>query len=171
MEQSDSHRLGTDTTESVLGRYPELRDAALQMVNQAKVTVDILSRDLDPNLYDNPEFASALGQFVTGDSRRTRVRILVSESAKTVQRGHRLIDLAQRLPSFITIRVPDPEYPAITQAALIVDTTGYIHRELADRPEARVCFAAPSFARDLTRTFDDIWAHSTVDAQTRRLGL
>lgn len=164
-------KLGVDTAELALSRYSELREVALAMVSQATATVEIISRGLDPQIYDTDAFAAALQSLVTGQPRRARVRILVQQSSLAAQRGSRIIDLAQRLTSFFALHVPGEAHRDFNQALLLVDRTAYIHRDQADRAEAKACFAAPARANELGRLFDEIWDQSTPDQQLRRLGL
>ncbi|MEC9341105.1 MAG: hypothetical protein VX663_06460 [Pseudomonadota bacterium] len=166
-----SRVLGQDSAELVLSRYSQLRDVACAMVRQARATVEIVSRDLDPQIYDNDPFAEALRGLVTGDSRRAAVRILLLQPQIAMTRGSRLIDLAQRLPSFISIHTPGEAHRDFNQAMLLVDRSGYLHRDQADQIEATASFAAAPRANELGRLFDEIWDHSTPDQQSRRLGL
>lgn len=163
--------LGTDDEERALTRFSELREAAASMVQQANTSAEIVSRDLDPQIYDTEPFVDALRRLITADTRRAQVRILIQQPVAVAQRGSRVLELAQRLPSFIAIHVPGEAHREFNQAMLLVDRTGFIHRDQADRPEAQVCFAAPARANELGRTFDELWEQSVPDQQTRRLRL
>lgn len=171
MSESMAMKLGQDSEELVLTRYSELREVACAMVDQARATVEIISRDLDPPIYDNDRFADALRRLITEDPRRASVRILVQQPQIAAQRGSRLIELAQRLPSFIALCVPGEPHRDFNRALLLVDRVGYVHRDQADQTEAKASFAAPAQANDLGRQFDEIWEQSTPDQQSRRLGI
>ncbi|MDX1434598.1 MAG: hypothetical protein R3286_19305, partial [Gammaproteobacteria bacterium] len=73
----------------------ECRLASLSMARQARRTIEIVSRELDPPVYDNQELEDALSDLVVG-SNRAQVRILVMQPEVVVKHGHRLLQLTQR---------------------------------------------------------------------------
>ncbi len=141
--------------------------AALEMVRQGKRTLDIISRELDPTIYNSADFTEAVKQLVLR-SRNTKVRILVYEPMRIAKRGHRLVDLAMHLSSFIDIRVPDREYADFNESILVVDSTGYIHRINGDRYETKLNFNDGRTSRIFTRQFDDMWEKSRTDQNFKR---
>lgn len=143
------------------------RLAALSMARQAARGIEIVSRKLDPHMFDNSEFCDAVSRLVTG-SRRARVRVLLRLVEPVVKRGHRLVTLAQRLDSFIEIRVPAPEHDEYNGAFLIVDGAGIVHRRHSDRHEASVNFNDPRLALELGRHFEEMWQTATPDINLRR---
>ena len=161
--KEDSQTVAIDTSE-------ECRLAALSMVRQAVRDIDIVSRQLDPKMYDNREFSAAVSQMIVG-SRRARVRALLRDTDAVVKRGHRLVTLFQRLSSFIELRVPDREFDEYDAAFLIVDGVGVIHRTLSDRFEGTVNFNDPRMARELTRQFEEMWQTALPGAGLRRIHL
>jgi len=78
------------------------------------------------------------------------------------------VALAQRLSSFIEIRVPAREYDDYNAAFLLVDGTGLIYRTLSDRYEGTVDFNDPRRAQDLGRQFEEMWQTASPDANLRR---
>jgi len=158
--KEDSQSVAIDTSE-------ECRLAALSMVRQAVRSIEIVSRQLDPQMYDNREFSEAVNMFVVG-SQRARVRALLRHSDAVVKRGHRLVTLFQRLSSFIELRVPARDFDEYNAAFLIVDGVGVIHRTLSDRFEGTVNFNDPRTARELTRQFEAMWQTALPDANLRR---
>ena len=143
------------------------RLAALSMARQAVRSIEIVSRRLDPEMYDNTDFCDALSQLVVG-SRRARTRALLHHIDPVLRRGHRLVTLAHRLSSFIEIRVPAPEFHEHNSAFLIADGAGVIHRHLSDRFKASVDFNNPQLARELGRQFEDMWQTAVPDINLRR---
>ena len=166
----DVRVLGTTDEEFELERSEAVCDVVLSLATQARRALDIVSRHLDPALYDNEAFGAAIRELVV-DSRRAQVRILLLDSAPVVARGHRLVELARRLSSFITIRIPAPEYKNLNEAWLVADATGYLSRRFSDRPEATANFADPRQATHLTNRFEEIWQRAQPDANMRRLHL
>lgn len=143
------------------------RAAALSMVSQAARSVLIVSRQLDPQVYDDGEFCEAITQLVVGTP-RARVRALLRHVDPAVKRSHRLVALAQRLSSFIELRVPSREFDEYNAAFLVVDGAGLIHRRLSDRFEASVNFNDPRMAQELSRQFEEMWQSAVPDINLRR---
>jgi hypothetical protein len=143
------------------------RVAAISMTRQAARSVDILSHSLDPAMYDNAEFCDALSNMVTG-SRRARVRVLLRDTEPVIKHGHQLVSLAQRLSSFMELRVPAREFDEYNAAFLLVDEAGVIYRTLSDRFEATINFNDGRTAQNLLRQFEEMWQTATLDQNLRR---
>jgi len=137
------------------------------MARQATHSIDIVSRHLDPKMYDNSDFCEAVRQLIVG-SRRARVRVLLRHVDATIKRGHRLLTLSQRVSSFIEMRVPAKEFDEYNAAFLIVDTAGVIYRTNSDRFEGTANFNDPRAARDLSHQFEEMWQTASPDANLRR---
>jgi len=170
----------TNNTEyRILGRHKELlsletrnenRSVVAALTSQARSTLEILSPDLENDIYDNPEFVAAVSQLARR-SRHSSVRILIRDSAPVVKNGHRLVELAYRLSSSIKIRKTGHPYRELNEALIIADETGYLHRKAAHRYEAVASFADRREARRLMEWFNDVWEKSTPDPDLRRLHL
>lgn len=158
--KKDSQTVDIDTSDAC-------RLAAVSMARQAARSIEIVSRKLDPPMYDNDDFCQAVSRLVTG-SRRARVRVLLRQVDPVMRHGHRLLNVAHRLSSFIEMRVPAPEYDDFNGAFLVVDGTGIIDRRLSDRFEARVSFNDPRAAQELRRQFEEMWQTSVSNANLRR---
>lgn len=170
MDNIEQALLGESTEVITLTTSEQNRAASVGLVSQAVRSVDIVSRHLDPAVYDQPEPIEALKKLVL-DHRRARVRILVCDPQPIVSDGHRLATLALRLSSFMDIRVPSRQHRDFNQAFLVVDETGYIHRELADRYEGTACFSDRGQAGELTRIFNVMWEVATHDPNLRQMRL
>lgn len=158
--KKDAQAVAIDTSE-------ECRLAALSMARQAARGIDIVSRQLDAQMYDNREFCEAVSQLIVG-SRRARVRVLLRFTDPVVKHGHRLVTLSQRLSSFIELRVPAREFDEYNPAFLIVDGAGIVYRTLSDTFNGTANFNDPRKAQELSRQFEDMWQTATPDARLRR---
>ena len=161
-------RLGASDDTLEVTTSAEGNRAAAALAGQARASVDIVTRDLDPALYDEPDFLEGLRRLATG-SRRARIRILVRDPLPAVRRGHRLLALAARLPSYISLRVPATQHQSYNKAFLVADGQGYLYRELADRFEGVARFNDPAQARMLLRDFDDMWEVARLDPNLRQM--
>lgn len=166
----ESFRLGQSAEDLALSDSEECRAVALSLANQAQHSLDIFTHDLDASLYDNDPFLTAVKHLATA-TRQSRVRVLTRDTEKPVKYGHRLIELSRRLTSAIEIRKCHSDYQNTTEAFLIADVDGILHRKYATRYEAMANFHAPNQARMLLQLFDEIWEKSIVPTELRRLNL
>lgn len=143
---------------------------SLALATQAQRSVDIVSRHLDPALYDTEPFAGALRRLALG-SRHARIRLLVLDARPLVAQNHRLVELAIRLPSFVSIRVPAAQHRQFNEALLVADKMGYVHRVFSDRYEAEASFADRRVATRLSDRFEELWTRALPEPNFRKLHL
>ena len=168
MAELEQKVLGVSAGPVELTTSAESRELSLALVRQARVSVDIVSRHLDPAVYDQAPFLEAAKRLVL-NHRMARVRMLVRDIQPILTDGHRLAGLTARLSSFLEIRVPAEQHKDFNQAVMIVDGTGFIHRELADRYEGIADFANRALASELQRTFEEMWTIATPDPNLRQM--
>jgi hypothetical protein len=160
-------KLGETSELLPLETSDEHRRAVQQMVQQCRRGIQIISRDLDPAVYDFPEFAEALTRALL-EGRRMKVRVLVHDAQSIARHGHRLLDVAARLSSFIEIRKPGPDHKDYNGGMFIADVRGYVTRRTADRYTGAANFNGPREAALLLDEFEEMWQKSTPDANLRK---
>lgn len=170
MNRIEERILGETDEKLEIGTSEENREVATQMVQQCRRHLDIISRSLDPAVYDTPEFSEAVKDLALR-SRFSKIRIVIIDVDAMLHRGHRLLNLAQRLTTFIEMRTPGPDHLGFNEAMLIADSTGVIHRQLSDRYDGIANFNDKSLAGQLLQQFDEIWEKATIDSNLRRLYL
>lgn len=155
---------------TVTGREDAV-EATLALVAGARRRVRILSRVLDPGLYDDPRVIEALRAFATTTT-EAEVRLLVLDAA-AIQRAHApLLALAQRLPSVFQFReLADPVDRARADAFVASDAGGYYHREFGHRFDGEAALSGAGRARQLCEVFDPVWERSRPCSELRALGL
>jgi hypothetical protein len=164
----DDLKLGTSSDELETETSEDCRRLATLMVNQAQHRVRIISRYLDPPLFNTEEFVAAVKQLLL--SRKAgRVEIIVKDSGPLMRRGHRLVALAQRLSSYIEIRKPGRSHSAFNAGVLLVDECGYLNRMFADRYEGNASFNDIRTCKALTDSFQEMWQAGEPDPNLRRL--
>ena len=146
------------------------RQAAVQLTTQARRSLAIFSRDLEPAIYNTQEFIGAVQQLALR-SRYSRIRMLVIDPVPAIRDGHRLVELSRRLSSFLEIRRPSEDHAKLPEAFLISDDAGLLYRPLASRYEGFADPYFPSEARNRLRRFDEIWEAAEPEPEFRRLGL
>jgi predicted GNAT family N-acyltransferase len=153
----------------------EHRDAAVTtvaaLVDAARRSLWIYTRDLDPGLFDAPLVVDALRRFGTA-GRGNEARFLLQD-ATSPQRAHApLLALAQRLPSIFLFReTDDPVDRAYPSAYVANDAGGYYFRALGHRFDGEADLHAPGRARQLRGEFMAVWERSRPVTEYRVLGL
>ena len=162
--------LGESNEEIQLDTAAENRDAAISLAEQARFSLNIFSRDLDPRVFDNAEFERCVFKLAR-THRSTDIRILVCDSTLAVSQGHCLIRLAQKLTSSVHIHNPATEHRRELSTFMLVDGTGLLYRpqSTSRNYEALVNFMSPQRAGELHDFFNEMWERSTPDSQIRRL--
>lgn len=159
---------GLEVTYHLLQSRHENTAAALELAQQAKRTLAILTQDLEPALYNTREFAEAVQQLALR-SRYSKIRILVMDPTRAIHDGHRLIELARKLSSFIQIRRLGEDDRQIMEAWLISDETGLLFRPIAERYEGFYDYNDPAQAREKLRGFNEVWERAQIDPELKRL--
>lgn len=147
-----------------------LREAVLERAQKTRRDLAILSHELEPPLYDTPEFSEAVSQLARS-GRHARVRLLIREHDHLVKQGHHLVRLAQKLPSYVEIRRIAPEYRQALNGFMVADRESVVYQPQTDTYEAQASHHAPRWARDLLTDFQRLWDHAVPDAELRRLSL
>lgn len=151
-------------------RLLDLREVTLELIGGADHELAIYTRDLEAPLYDEPECIDAIKR-VALSGRRAQIRVLLQDPMRVQQEGHRLLDLAQRLPSVVLIRRPTHEDLQYPSAFLLNDNGGYLFRTFGDRFEGEGDACYPPRRDELKRYFDAVWERAEAPPELRRLAL
>ncbi|PUE02703.1 MAG: acyltransferase [Candidatus Sedimenticola endophacoides] len=162
--------LGTTHDRTPLSGRDQFALACECLTSQSRRRLTIFTFDLDPPLYDREPFAEALRRLAL-EGRESRIQILLQENLKVQQNGHRLLNLARRLPSRIEIRRPINDYIDFPENFLIADTVGYVHRSRFPDYQGVIDFNDPLRAIRLQELFDHIWERSEQDIELRQFSL
>ena len=168
MESFDEFTIGDDSGPIRLAGREENAAAAARLAGEARRSLHLFTRDLDPALYDRPGFLDPVRRLAT-TGRRARFEILVLDSRRALLDGHRLIELGRRLSSCIEMRKLHPDYGDRLETFLIADERALLYRRQSDLFEGKVEFNAPAEAAQLIKLFNEAWARSGPDPELRRL--
>ncbi|MGR8949302.1 MAG: DUF7931 domain-containing protein [Gammaproteobacteria bacterium] len=167
MEETSPEPLNLESTLNFESRE-ELLSITSNILARTERNLNIVSRHLDPLIYDLPETIEAIKKIVLGN-RQSKIRIVVTDIRPVLSGGHRLLELAQRLSSFVSVRVPGESHKNFNEAILIADSSAYVYRPFADRYEGEAHYQNRGRARDLNSRFDELWEKAQTHPGLRRL--
>ena len=162
--------LGENNEEIRLDTAAENRDAVISLAEQARFSLNIFTRDLDPRVFDNVEFERCVFNLARAHH-NTDIRILVHDSSLAVSQGHCLIRLAQQLTSSVLIHNPAREHRSELATFMLADGVGMLYRpqSTSQNYNAVVNFMSPQRTGEMHDFFNEMWERSTTDSQVRRL--
>lgn len=166
----NDYKIGVNNKLLQLESFEENRQLATIMVQQSRYTLEIISRLLDPMIFNTPEFIEAVRQMVT-TNRQPKIRIIVFDPETIVRHGHRLVEFAGSLSSFIEIRKAGREFHGYNECLLVADNIAYIHRTNAERFEATANFNDKRQSKFFMDDFETMWASALPDPNLRRLSI
>ncbi|BAP55907.1 acyltransferase [Thioploca ingrica] len=161
----DRFILGETNEEFLCSGTEPNQQATIAMITQTQLHLDILSRDFDPDIYDNQDCCDAIEQLALR-SRHSRIRILLHNPKKATQRGHRIIYLRRRLGSLIQFRHLAEIHQPIQETFLLADSIGFIYRPYADSLSATINFKDYPRVKELLLLFEKLWQDSEPDPET-----
>jgi len=144
------------------------RDVALSLVRQGHRSLHLFTHNLDPAMYDTREFIEAVKQLAI-HSPHSKVYILLKDPTTAITRGHRIVELARRISSHVFIHRTAEEDQDRIDSFMVVDEVGILRRAHGARFEGTAEFNNPGEARQLLKSFNDIWERSVPEAELRRL--
>lgn len=139
------------------GSRAEVAASRLQLLAQARHRLYLYQPRLDADLYAGAAEMAELRRIATS-GRGAEIRMLLHEPESALRDGHRLVALAQRLPSVVHIRVPVEEVDlAYTSAYLLTDEGGYLFQPDARRADARASGRDRAAQAPLLQHFQEVW--------------
>ena len=145
--------------------------ALLAITAQARRSLRIYSRELDPGLLDDPRALDALRRFATR-MRGAEVQILLQDAGTPQRTLAPLLTLAQRLPSVFAFReVREPVDKAYASAFIANDLGGYYFRTLGHRYDGETDLEGAGRARQLRDEFGRFWERARPCTEFRALGI
>jgi predicted GNAT family N-acyltransferase len=131
--------------------------ARLQLLGDARHRLSIYLPILGNDSYVSTEELDQLRRIAIS-GRGAQIRILLHDPGAALRNDHRLIALAQRLPSSIQIRMPIEEADlAYVSAYLLNDVGGYLFLPEADRPQGRAARRDRASQAPLQQHFSEVW--------------
>lgn len=166
LAEAAASRSRTDLT---LDGRAELSQASLALLQQARRRILIFSHQLEAWCYNRPEVEEAIRALAVRTPNPCCF-ILLQDSTKVIEEGHRLLHLSRRLTSKIQIQRPlRQDHLEHYRNFVLVDDGGVLLQPLHSRPRASLSFHNPALVRELDAFFQEVWAESEPDSQLREL--
>lgn len=154
----------------VISTKDEMRQAAIETVREATRKVSIFTHDLEPGIYDNPEFLEIIKRMVLSQT-YARIRVLIADPSRAVKNGNNFVHLGRRLNTYIEFRHVRDDLCTHAEAFCIADETALVYRLQASRWEGIADTFEPAVAKLYGTMFDEIWLASEVEMEFRQLGI
>lgn len=157
-------------TRRILSTSEEIRQAVVDITSRADRSLAILTPDLEPEIYAHEEFLETLKKFVLSRG-FARVRVLISDPARTMKTGNEFVNMGRRLNSYIEFRHVKEEFRDREEAFCIADETALVYRHDVTRWEGMSDTNEPAVARSYLDSFDELWSACESDATSRQMHL
>ena len=149
----------------------ECRDAARSLVLGCVGRLYLVTQNLESELYNHAEIHEHLASLASAN-RNTDVRIIAHDTRVAANQGHFLIHLAQKLPTFVQIRVTvTPVDRNFSESWLLSDDGAYMRLQHPERYEGYYEIDNKLECRSYHERFIEMWEACEPDQNTRRLSL
>ncbi len=154
----------------VISTREEMRQAAISVAKEATRKVSIFTHDLEPGIYDDPDFLEVIKRLVLSQT-YARIRVLITDPARAIKSGNNFVYLGRRLNTYIEFRHVREDLRTHAEAFCIADDKALVYRLQAARWEGIADTYEPAVAKLYSKMFDEIWQASEVEMEFRQLGI
>ena len=154
----------------VISTREEMRQAVIEVSREAKRKVSIFTHDLEPGIYDDPEFLEIIKRLILSQT-YCRIRVLIADPTRAVKTGNNFVHLGRRLNTYIEFRHVREDLRTHAESFCIADETALVYRLQANRWEGIADTYEPAVAKLYGKMFDEIWLASEVETEFRQLGI
>lgn len=147
-----------------------MRQAVIDVASEATRKVAIFTHDLEPGIYDDPDFLEVIKRLVLSQA-YARIRVLIADPSRAVKNGNAFVQLGRRLNTYIEFRHVREDLRTHAESFCIADETALVYRLQASRWEGIADTHEPAIAKGYGKLFDEIWQASEVEIEFRQLGI
>lgn len=148
----------------LLSSVQDFQEQSLQLLNQSRRKIAILSRELDEAIYGSDEFIQAISTFVRS-SRYAQVQILVKNTKPIIEAGHKLAKLHQRLSSKILFRKLTVEPDNTEMGFMLCDTDALLYKNDERVYQGFANFNAAVEVKRFREVFDYVWQYGEAEPE------
>ncbi len=146
----------------------ETREAVIAIAKEATRKVSIFTHDLEPGIYDDPDFLEIIKRLVLSQT-YARIRVLIADPIRAIKNGNNFVHLGRRLNTYIEFRHVREDLRTHGEAFCIADEKALLYRLQAGRWEGIADTYEPAVAKLYGTMFDQIWLDSEVEMEFRQL--
>jgi hypothetical protein len=143
---------------------------SLKLLAQTRRHLAILSQHLDPLIFDSHQFVEAVS-LLARSNRHVQIHILVKDSKRLAENTHKLVLLAQRLPSKISIRNVTVEPSDKKMGFILCDSHGLLFKNDDSAYQGFANFKAEAEVKHFREAFDYIWQYGETEPELQQLHL
>ena len=154
----------------VISSKDEMRNAVNDVAKEATRRVSIFTHDLDPGIYDDPDFLEIITHLVLSQT-YSRIRVLIADPSRAIKNGNNFVHLGRRLNTYIEFRHVREDLRTHTESFCIADETALVYRLQHAKWEGIADTFEPAVAKVYGEMFDEIWLASEVEIEFRQLGI
>ena len=152
----------------VISTREETREAVIAIAKEATRKVSIFTHDLEPGIYDDPDFLEIIKRLVLSQT-YARIRVLIADPTRAIKNGNNFVHLGRRLNTYIEFRHVREDLRTHGEAFCIADEKALLYRLQASRWEGIADTYEPAVAKLYGTMFDQIWLDSEVEMEFRQL--
>ncbi len=152
----------------VISTREETREAVIAIAKEATRKVSIFTHDLEPGIYDDPDFLEIIKHLVLSQT-YARIRVLIADPTRAIKNGNNFVHLGRRLNTYIEFRHVREDLRTHGEAFCIADEKALLYRLQAGRWEGIADTYEPAVAKLYGTMFDQIWLDSEVEMEFRQL--
>jgi len=154
----------------VISTHEEMRQAVIDVAREATRKVSIFTHDLEPGIYDDPDFLEVIKRLVLSQT-YARIRVLIADPSRAIKNGNNFVHLGRRLNTYIEFRHVREDLRTHAESFCIADEIALVYRLQANKWEGIADTYEPAVAKLYGKMFDEIWLASEVEVEFRQLGI
>ena len=112
----------------VISSKDEMRQAAIEIAQNARRRVSIFTHDLEPGIYDDPDFLEVIKHMVLSQT-YARIRVLIADPSRAIKNGNNLVHLGRRLNTYIEFRNVREDLRTHPESYCIADDFALVFRQ------------------------------------------
>ncbi len=152
----------------VISTREEARESVIAVAREASRKVSIFTHDLEPGIYDDPDFLEIIKRLVLSQT-YARIRVLIADPSRAIKNGNNFVHLGRRLNTYIEFRHVRDDLRTHAEAFCIADEKALVYRLQANRWDGIADTYEPAVAQLYGKMFDEIWLASEVEVEFRQL--
>ena len=116
----------------VISTREEARESVIAVAREASRKVSIFTHDLEPGIYDDPDFLEIIKRLVLSQT-YARIRVLIADPSRAIKNDNNFVHLGRRLNTYIEFRHVRDDLRTHAEAFCIADEKALVYRLQANR--------------------------------------